>query len=424
MGMFIPHFLRFKGYETRDIRYFTEKPIEVHLHRRSDKPFECHKCGCTLTRKRGQYRLKLKHLPLADRALYIIFYRWQGHCPKCKKARSEKVDFVAKETPHMTQDMCWWLGRLCEISEVSNAAKFYDVSAMTTWRVDYKRMRIMLQYYKIPKITHISVDEVYARRKGKKGESRNKKFFTIITDLKTKKVIWVSESRDKEALDQFFEVIGAEACRKIKVVAMDQHEPYRASAREYCPEAKVVWDRFHLMKALNEVLNDIRKHLFETTVGDSELRRLIRGKYKYIFLKSDSKRTIQERKHLSAVMERNKEFIKLELIKERFIQFFDEPDLKTAKLTFFEIGAYISELGYYPLIDWYARLKKEWGTVKNYFEYRVSSALSEGINNVIKTLKRKAYGYRNMHYFRLKIMQICGYLNSKFIPNMDFACQF
>jgi transposase len=422
--MYIPYFLRFDGYETRDIREFREKPIEVHLHRKHCKPFECYKCRSKLQCKRGQYRLKLKHLPLADKALHLIFWRWQGHCPECKKARSEHVDFVAKETPHMTKDMCWWLGKLCEISAVSNAAEFYDVSAMTTWRVDFKRMKIMLQYYKIPKITHISVDEVYARKKGPKGESRNKRFFTVITDLKTRRVVWVSESRDKEALDQFFELIGETARSKIQVVAMDQYEAYRASVRENCPNAKVVWDRFHLMQSLNETLNDVRKDIFNNLVGEAELQRLIRGKYKYIFLKRDRERTITERKHLDEVMKRNEIFVKLELIKERFIQFFDEDNIQDAYLTFFEIGAYVSELRIPALIDWYMRLKKDWGTIQNYFEFRVSSAVSEGINNVIKTLKRKAYGYRNMTYFRLKIMQICGYLNSKFIPNMDFVMDF
>jgi transposase len=53
--------------------------------------------------------------------------------------------------------------------------------------------------------------------------------------------------------------------------------------------------------------------------------------------------------------------------------------------------------------------------MKNYFEYRVTSALSEGTHNVIKSLKRRSFGFRNMTNFKLKIMQICGYLNSDYI---------
>ena len=66
--------------------------------------------------------------------------------------------------------------------------------------------------------------------------------------------------------------------------------------------------------------------------------------------------------------------------------------------------------------QWYRNFEKGWERIKNYFQYRVTSALSEGHNNVIKMLKRRAFGYRNMEYFRLKIMQVCGYLNSRYIP--------
>ena len=71
----------------------------------------------------------------------------------------------------------------------------------------------------MPPVTHISVGEVYARKKHKDGETRNDRFFTIVTDMKTKKVVWVSDSRRKEGLDAFYKLIGQKACANIKVVA-------------------------------------------------------------------------------------------------------------------------------------------------------------------------------------------------------------
>ena len=67
------------------------------------------------------------------------------------------------------------------------------------------------------------------------------------------------------------------------------------------------------------------------------------------------------------------------------------------------------------LENWWENLASGWATLKNYFEFPVTSSLAEGVNNVIKSLKRRAFGFRNMDYFRLKIMQACGYLNSRFI---------
>jgi len=68
-----------------------------------------------------------------------------------------------------------------------------------------------------------------------------------------------------------------------------------------------------------------------------------------------------------------------------------------------------------PLETWCKNISVGWETLKNYFDFRVTSALAEGTNNVIKALKRRSFGFRNMDYFRLKIMQVCGYLNSRYI---------
>jgi transposase len=280
----------------------------------------------------------------------------------------------------------------------------------------------MLTHYKIPEVTSISVDEVYARKKEKySDESRNRRFFTVISDLKTRKVIWVSESRDKQALDQFFILLGKEACDKIRVVAMDQHEDYMKSVKEHCPNATPVWDRFHLMQNFEEAVNETRKDLHEELPKAYALRDLTRGQYRYIFLKKESRRTEEEKVHINQVLRANNKFAKLEIIKERMITLFDQPSADSAMTVMEEIGDWIWQEGFQPLIRWYSRFEMGWKTVANYFEYRVTTSLSEGINNVIKALKRRAYGYKNMDYFRLKIMQVCGYLNSRYVPTMQSA---
>ena len=115
-------------------------------------------------------------------------------------------------------------------------------------------------------------------------------------------------------------------------------------------------------------------------------------------------------------MEQNWHLSRLEVIKERFYRFFQEPDMNEAWKIFDQIGDWVEELDYPPLMKWWENLERSWDTLKNYFRFRVTSALSEGINNVIKAIKRQAFGYRNMEYFQLKIMQRCGYLNSEYIP--------
>ena len=117
------------------------------------------------------------------------------------------------------------------------------------------------------------------------------------------------------------------------------------------------------------------------------------------------------------VFEDNEMFFKLEMIKERMFSFFNAKDPNEAREVFDEIGSWILINAFKELYKWHNEIERNWAIIKNYFSHRVTNALAEGINNVIKMLKRRAFGYRNMHYFRLKIMQVCGYLNSQYIPD-------
>jgi transposase len=419
--MSVPRFFRnaFPGFEVLDVKeWLSEGRIEIYLQSLQDKPSVCRICREALEGGRGKHRMRLEGMPVMGLRLYVCFWRDKGHCSRCQKARSEWVEFVAEETPHLTQEYAWWLGRVCEIASISRVAELMGQDETTTWRVDLRRMQRMLKSYRIPELRAISVDEVYARKKPKhKGESRDQRFFTVISDLNSRRVVWVSEGRSKEALDQFFILIGKDACSKIEVVAADQYEGYASSAKEYCPKSVLVWDRFHVMKIFEEAVNDTRKQLHEE-LGSSELAKLTRGKYRFLFLKKAVRRTQEEKTHIDDVLKNNEYFAKLELVKERMITFFDQPDESSAKSVFEEVGEWIFQAGFLPLIDWHRKLERGWDTLKNYFRYRVTSALSEGQNNVIKMLKRRAFGYRNMEYFRLKIMQVCGYLNSRYIPDV------
>lgn len=414
----IPRFAEsFDGYETVDFKEFLQAGrIEIHLERKSDKPRCCYRCQSQLGVERGRYRLRVEALPVMGIRCFVYLWRHKGYCGQCRKSRSEVVPFIAPESPHLTASFAWWVGRLCEIAAVSRVAELMEQDETTTWRIDLRRMQRILAHYRIPEVTAISVDEVYVRKKPRhKEESRDERFFTVISDLNTRRVIWVSESRRKEALDQFFALIGAEAAKKITIAAVDQHEGYAASIRSHIPQATLVWDRFHVMQIFQEAVNDTRKELHEEQAAKSELHRLTRGKYRYVFLKKASRRTAEENEHVSDVLARNDRFAKLEIIKERMLSFFDQPSEDAARPVWEEIGEWIWQAGFTPLMRWYKNLDDGWNTLKNYFRYRVTTALSEGHNNVIKALKRRAYGYRNMEYFRLKIMQTCGYLNSRYV---------
>lgn len=416
-SIYIPYVFRsFQGFSVQDIKEFqTERQMEIILVKIPDKKHYCSRCGHELGAQDGRYWVKAKHLRVMSWQVVISFWREKRHCPNCKKIRSEQVDFLCPTSPHMTVELAWWINRLSEITSVLAVSRLESVDKMACYCVDKYILTRMLQGYKIPKVTHISVDEVYARGKKqlKEGENRDDLFLTVIVDIKTHRVIWVSQSRRKQALDEFFQLLGSDACKDIEVVATDQHEAYATSVHEHCPNATVVWDRFHLVQKFNEALNEDRREELERIDPEGGMGDLMNGKYRYIFLTKAERRSERDKAHINEVMRLNERMTKMELIKERFFQFFEAPNVEEARTVLNQIWAWSLDSQCRNILKWVTGIM-ETKTLWNYFTYRVTTGLSEGINRVIKGVKWQAYGYKDMFYFKLKILQKCGYLNHRY----------
>jgi len=417
--MYLPYVFRtFQGFITKDIKEFHEKQhMILVLEPEPRRKRLCRVCGNILGRKRGEYWVEAKHLKVCNWSSSVRFPVAKCECSNCGCIRSELIEFTCPTSPHITMDLAWYINRLTSITSVNQTGILEGVDKMTSYRVDKHMLARFLQGYNIPKVTHISVDEVYARgpKQQKENETRDDLFLTVIVDQRTRKVIWVSQSRRKEALDTFFVMLGEEACKQIKVVSTDQHEGYNQSVKQHCPQARVVWDKFHLLQNFNEALNDERKNEFETAKEKRhDIMKLIRGKHRFLFLKQNSERTKKEREHLAEVMSLNRRMMVLELIKERIHIMFNCGSIKEAQKHFGVCYEWTCEIKAENIKKWIWNLMNKmefW----NYFEEPYTTSVSEGINRAIKGLKWQAYGYKDMAYFALKIMQKCGYLNYRYV---------
>ena len=137
---------------------------------------------------------------------------------------------------------------------------------------------------------------------------------------------------------------------------------------------------------------------------------MVSGKYRYLFLARATSRSEKDRLHIDQVMQKNARLAKLEIVKENFHRMFDQPTLEEAQTKLCECYEWAYQAKAHFITKWIMSIMDEqrfW----NYWQYKVTTGVSEGINRAIKGLKWQAYGYKNMEYFALKIMQKCGYLN-------------
>jgi transposase len=415
---YLPYVFRcFQGFRVRDIKEnHAAKHMQIILEEKNDRVRICSKCGCRLGNLHSRYYMEVRHLRVFSWTVSIVFWREKRECLHCNKIRSEFIEWICPTSPHMSLELAWWINRLSAITTVMEVSRLESVDKMACYEVDKYILMRLLQGYQIPKVKRIGVDEVYARSKKqlKEAETRNDLFLTVIVDLDTHKVIWISQGRHKESLDEFFKLIGEEACKNIEIVATDQIDNYTASVKEHCPNAVVVLDRFHIVQNFNEALNEDRKDELENVDPEGAMGDLMNGKYRYIYLTKANRRSERDQKHIATVMNLNKKMAKLEIIKEHFHRIFDCTDVLEVQVMLAEIYEWSLTIGARNIFNWLCNLLKDerfW----NYFSHKFSTGVVEGINRAIKTLKWVAYGYKDMLYFRLKIMQKCGYLNYRYI---------
>jgi transposase len=286
---------------------------------------------------------------------------------------------------------------------VMDTARLFNLDYGTVYKIDHAVLIRLVQHLQIPDPINISVDE----KSFKKGHQ----YVTIISDLDRGKALWVSTGNSKESLDEFFIILGPERCSKIKVVAKDNHRPYTASCNEYVPRATQVTDKFHLVQRLGKMLDDCRKEV----VGDPNKPnvKLPKGLH-WVLRHKEENLDPKNIPSLDKLKKLNEKLYEVYLLKEKFFILFNYGPTQIDLAIKF-VNNWIQEaheLKLKALNEFIVHLRYHAHTILNILRTKLTSALSEGINRKITVIKQMAYGYRNINYFKLKILQRCGLLGS------------
>lgn len=262
----------------------------------------------------------------------------------------------------------------------------------------------------IPKAVNLSVDEV--------SYKKYHRYLTNVVDVDLKAVIWNERGRKTEVLDKYYVGIGKEACERIETVALDGARTYINSTAKYAVNAMIVYDKFHLIQKLNWAVDMTRKQelIKARKENNNELINLTNCKQRFILLKNSGNLTQTQSDYLKRLCEINEPIYKAMLLKESFLKVYDCRSPEEAKdyLTGWIHQAASSAVETFRIIAVSFNDKLQY--IVNWFKNKISSAISEGINNKIKRLKRMAYGYKDVEYFKLKIHQHCGLLNPRLLP--------
>ena len=169
------------------------------------------------------------------------------------------------------------------------------------------------------------------------------------------------------------------------------------------------------MKLFNEAMDDFRKKQMEIYSGTEQVE-LLRGRNKWLLLTRPEKLSKTNTRLLEELKKMNERVVDALLVREYFIQFFQASTVQEARIRWYRLLKFVREVDIAAFTEFFRKLKAWTPQLWNYFKYRTSSAVIEAVNHKIQVTKAAAYGYKNLRYFQLKVLQRCGFLNTQFAP--------
>jgi len=215
-------------------------------------------------------------------------------------------------------------------------------------------------------------------------------------------ILDILPERTRDALEAWFDERGEAWCQQVEVCCADMWDAYHYTAAKKLPNARLVVDRFHVMKNLNDALSKARRSI--QNQADEETKALLKG-CRWWLVKNNENLDEEEQAELEKALAASPELKACYQLKEDFRNWFNQKvDRDSAGVALQAWIDRVEQSGFRAFKAFVKTLQNWKESILNYFDGRHSNGFAEGVNLKIKMIHRRAFGYRNFEQFRLHIL--------------------
>ena len=370
--------------------------INIYCHSAADSAV-CPVCRKATTATNQCYTREIRDLDISGKEVWLYLEERQFVCIDCHRYFMEKFNWVDPQKSY-TKRQAKWIFDLCAKQPFSEVAALVNMRQKTIEQLYYqeaeKKIHLKERYARIRKL---GIDEI-AHRKGKND------YCCVLTDLDRGIQLDILPNRKKDTLIAHFQSLGPQFCQQIEVVSCDIWEPYILVARQCFPQAQIVIDYFHVVKALNEALDSYRKSLRRTIPEVASFKKL-----KWILFKRCDQCSQSEVELLQNAFKHSTELEEMYQLRNSFHCTFEF--CKTKEQAQQHILQWIEDALFLKNKHWHKFIKtlSNWmDYILNFIELRVTNAVTEGLNNLIRYLKRISFAIPNFEHMRLRVLANSG----------------
>ena len=243
-------------------------------------------------------------------------------------------------------------------------------------------------------VHYLGIDEIHLGKKVR--------FYTIVIDLEDGRILWAKPGRGKAALRAFWPRLRRSGA-KIRAVATDMSGAYWSAVLEHLPGAALVFDKFHVLKLMNERLDDLRRQMVREAEGPLKLR--IKGT-RFLLLRNPENLTQEQLPKLQEALRLNEPLLLGWYLKEELRELWSQPSRPQMKAFLLDWCDKAQQTSVGQLHQMAKTLRVHASGILAYADYPITSAKLEGINNKIKTLTKRSYGFHDQNFFLLKLLSL------------------
>jgi len=404
METFIRKTLGMKSHSITQIEE-TDDSVIAHVARIGKRQLRCSQCRGLCSRTHGRLKTRTwRDLSLRDRVMKLSYQPFRVSCPRCQKVKVEKVPW-AEPWSRVTVSLAAAVALLARKLNWLEVARHFQLDWKTVVQIVQRVVAEGLKQRRWKALHIIGVDEV--------SRKRGHRYLTLVYDLERHRLIWIGEDRKKETLDAFFRWLNPRRARSIHSVCCDMWAPYAKSIQEHVAQATLVFDRFHLVRHLLDAVDEVRR---------SEVRRLSRSQKdlikgtRFILLKNPWNLTDAQRDSLLNLTRINLRLVRAYLLKEDFQLFwhYKRPFYAERFLRRWLWKASHSRLE--PMKKFARLVRSHMDGILAWTRLRISNGALEGLNNKVKLVSHRAFGFRTIAHYIAAIYHVCADL-----PMPDFA---
>lgn len=336
---------------------------------------------------------KVQDLKISEREVWLHIRIQQFVCPTCNRYFFDHPKWLVPGKSY-TRRQEKWIFELCKQQAFTEVGALVNLSHKTVERLFYARAEKLINLPKRYKeVRKIGIDEI-AHRKGKQD------YACVLVDLERGIQLDVLRDRKKATLLAHFQSLGEGFRNQIKVVSCDIWRTYINVSKECFPNAEIVIDRFHVVKAINDVLDKLRKNLRREFKEEDCFKSI-----KWKLFKRSEKCTVNDFALLQNAFKKSWLLEEIYELRNTFNSMFDIAKNKEELSQYLDKWIEHAEKLEFNHLDRFIRTLKNWkDQIAAFASDKITNATTEGLNNYLRYFKRISFGLANFKNMRLRIL--------------------